>query len=161
MPRSRFTTEQIHLHLHTLLDENPNRTDDGPGYDQPPRILYRGKPGCLTGVILHRLGASEGVLRALDTELVDTQFTDVRHPWRNRLTPTAWLALDALHNWGPEEGSWALAHSSAFGPRPSYRGRRADRDRRPWLYSPAETPGLSRTTGTEPCCRAHPPRRPN
>jgi hypothetical protein len=104
--------------LDELVAEDPERGARRAREGAPARYLDHGKPDCLVAVVLHRLGASLGVLRALDQESgskgAGAMLRFVQHPWRRRVEPLAWDLLCFLQRENDAGASWGQARTQAF-----------------------------------------------
>jgi len=112
MTRTTFDVDKLREVLDSVVAQDPDHVDRRPAGKLPPRYLDCGKPACLVGVILARLGVSRGLLRELDKE--GSPLWASRHPIRKRFTPEAWALLSYLQSWNDGRRPWGLVRRDAF-----------------------------------------------
>lgn len=116
MPRTVYTVAEIRQILDAVAAERPDHIDRRPDNGLTPRFIDHGKPACLVGVILARLGVSTGLLRGLDRE--GQALDESRHPLRRRFTPDAWALLAYLQSANDGASTWGRVRVQAFRPDP-------------------------------------------
>jgi hypothetical protein len=111
--------------LDEVVAERPDHRDVRVDRRLAPRYTEHGSPACLVAEIMHRLGVSIGVLKALDTEADEpehraeggVQLDRTRHPVRSRFTDIAWQLLAFLQRRNDWDETWLAARNEAFTPR--------------------------------------------
>lgn len=113
-----ITTEQVKAALDEVARERPGHIDGRVARQLAPRYVEHGKPCCLVGVVLHRLGFTVAQLRQFDNESGrgggGIRFAESRHPLLQRITPEARLLLDYLQRRQDIREDWAVIADRAL-----------------------------------------------
>lgn len=116
--KTRIGVADVRSVLDAVVAEQPDHRDRRPAGDLPPRYVDDGKPGCLVAVLMHQLGVSVGMLRALDREAgrygAGVQLLHTRLQVRRKFTPDAWALLTFLQRQNDSAATWAGARTAAF-----------------------------------------------
>lgn len=104
MPRYRYSLDDITRVMNEVIDGDPARKDEAADAGLGGRYARHGKPCCLVGEILIKLGASVGTLKELDRE--NETIKDSRHPFWNRFEPVARELMDSLQHKNDRGEQW-------------------------------------------------------
>ncbi|TDC02660.1 hypothetical protein E1091_00215 [Micromonospora fluostatini] len=128
----QITVALVRAELERVAAERPDHRDGRAANRQPCRYLTGGEPSCLVALVLHRLGVSVGVLRALDHEVgrrgAGVRINESRHPALRRVEPAALALLAYVQRMQDSGHTWGQAVEDALSEK-----RRYGRFARPWM----------------------------
>lgn len=134
----KIDVAQVRVVLERIAATEPGRRDRRAGV-LPARYLDQGQPNCLVALVLHDLGISIGVLRALDREYptgeiihAGVRVVESRNPALRRFTPNALKLLDYVQRRQDDGQPWGALIKQALTP-DRFTAPWLSRRRKPWL----------------------------
>lgn len=112
MSRRRYTVDDVIRAMDEIVDGRPDRVDPRPGRGLGGRYAEHGKPCCLVGEILVKLGASVATLKDLDRD--SEQIKGSRHNYWRRFEPVTLELLTYLQDQNDSATSWDRIRIKAF-----------------------------------------------
>lgn len=103
MPRYRYGLDTVTRVMNEIIDSDPARIDSA-AKDLGGKYARHGKPCCLIGEILVKLGASVGTLKELDRE--GEMLDDSGHPFWRRFEPVARDLMASLQRANDSGRQW-------------------------------------------------------
>lgn len=111
MTTSKIDATAVRDILAAVVAEEPTRSDRRATTGVlTPRYAEHGRPACLVGEIMFRLGIRLNVLK----EMHEIQLRHLRHPVMKRFTPNAWAMLVALQWCNDRDQTWEQAQANVL-----------------------------------------------